>query len=70
MLDVADYADDLRLSIEQSKIEMFSDGILIREILARESRVDQRHRGPCSLSCSVNVRPRSKGMRMPGGSPN
>src|SRR5207245_2051610 len=45
VFDVTDHADDLRLHIEQTNVEVFSDGILIGKILAGESSVDERDGG-------------------------
>ena len=45
VLDVTHNADDLRLHIEQTNVEVFSDGILIGKIFAGESSVDERDGG-------------------------
>src|SRR5437667_10901545 len=45
VFDVTDHADDVRLHIEQTDVEVFSDGILIGKILAGESSVDERDGG-------------------------
>src|SRR5258708_4681464 len=45
VLYVTHNANDLRLHIEQTDVEVFSDGVLIRKIFARESSVNQGYGG-------------------------
>ena len=43
MLHVAHHADDFRFDIDDSDVDPLADGILIREVLARETFINHDH---------------------------